>query len=77
MCFRRKLTDSINNLVAYILVTSWLIATYIVEEVLRFEIDPQYSKLFSSIAVNHNSVLSGRTNESESIRDNGSLVLHH
>ena len=47
------------------------------EEVLRFDIDPQYSKLFSSIAVDHNSVLNGRTNESESIRDNGLLVLHH
>ena len=51
-------------------------ATYIVEEVLRFEIDTQYSKL-SSGADDHKSMLNGGTNESESVRDKGLLVLHH
>ena len=50
------------------------ITTYVVEQGLRLEIDPQLRK-FSSKAVHHDSVLNGRTNETESIRDEG-LLFH-
>ena len=66
--FPPMLTDYVND--RQIL----FIATYVVEVGLRLEIDPQLSKFFSK-AVHHNSVLNGRTNETEGIRDNGFFVF--
>ena len=50
------------------------ITTYVVEQGLRLEIDPQLRK-FSSKAVHHDSVLNGRTNETESMGDKGLFVF--